>query len=503
MTLRDYIGVIRQRWLIVLGTILVSTTAAGTYSYYRIPEYEATARVLVQSPGQARRPDEPAPAPPQKGEVLAEAEILRSESIAERVTQTLGLDIPVPKLLEAIAVVPVSETNVLAVTARSKDRAEAKALADAFSSAYLSLRRDRAVERAGEFAATISQRLTEARKRVHELDRGLAAGGKDSPASRDLETERDQLIARIASLQDQYDLLLDRSPLLEELGEIIELSSLPKEAADPNVAQNAALGLLMAIPIGIGLALFRDSLSDKIRTQDQAEGLTSAPTLALIPFDRQWKRAKRPRLAARDDPMSDVAEAFRALRVGLDAMNGHRPRSLMVTSPGRAEGKSATTANLGYAFAQACRDTSMISADLRNGRLHRFFNVPETPGLLDYLQPGSGEPPFRTLQPNLRIMSGGPSTERPDLWLGTPRSLQAVTDAAGDGLVLIDAPPILVAAEAVSIAGDVDAVVLVLFAGRTRHSEAAQAAERIRMAGGSLLGTILVGARPRASRAAP
>ena len=56
-----------------------------------------------------------------------------------------------------------------------------------------------------------------------------------------------------------------------------------------------------------------------------------------------------------------------------------------MTSPGAAEGKTATLANLGVVFAQAGERVVLVSCDLRRPRIGEFFGLDEQAGLTGVL----------------------------------------------------------------------------------------------------------------------
>jgi tyrosine-protein kinase Etk/Wzc len=59
--------------------------------------------------------------------------------------------------------------------------------------------------------------------------------------------------------------------------------------------------------------------------------------------------------------------------------------TIVVTSALRGEGKSRLVAGLGRALAREGHDTLLVSADLRQPRLHDYFDVAKTAGLADLL----------------------------------------------------------------------------------------------------------------------
>ena len=86
------------------------------------------------------------------------------------------------------------------------------------------------------------------------------------------------------------------------------------------------------------------------------------------------------------EPTSPAAEAYRSLRTSLQfARQAHELRTLLVTSPAAAEGKTSTVANLGAVFAQAGERVVLVSCDLRRPRLGQFFGIDEQAGLTTVL----------------------------------------------------------------------------------------------------------------------
>ena len=86
-------------------------------------------------------------------------------------------------------------------------------------------------------------------------------------------------------------------------------------------------------------------------------------------------------------PQSLAAEQYRSLRTRISsAENGRANRAIIVTSPGKGDGKSLTAANLALTMAQEYQHrVLLIDADLRRPTLHRLFGLPEAPGLTDVL----------------------------------------------------------------------------------------------------------------------
>jgi protein-tyrosine kinase len=169
--------------------------------------------------------------------------------------------------------------------------------------------------------------------------------------------------------------------------------------------------------------------------------------------------------------------------------------ALAVTSPGAREGKSLVAINLAISLGQEVdRSVLLVDADLRAPRIHRYFGLPDGPGLSDYLV--SGMPLEDILvHPGLGrflILPGGIPIQNSSEHLGSERMFQLVQELKGrypGRIVIFDLPPLLAAADALAFAPHVDAAVLVIEEGATDQEAVQRAAD---MLGSTpLLGTVL------------
>ena len=118
--------------------------------------------------------------------------------------------------------------------------------------------------------------------------------------------------------------------------------------------------------------------------------------MALTPAGSAANRPKTPNrpLVTIEEPRSPVVEAFRALRTSIQFAGVDEPvRTLLITSPGPAEGKSTIAANLGVVMAQAGLRVVVVDADLRRPAQQRLFNLAGTtgqPGLTDLMLQAAG-----------------------------------------------------------------------------------------------------------------
>lgn len=164
---------------------------------------------------------------------------------------------------------------------------------------------------------------------------------------------------------------------------VVATAEPPAFAAGPNTRLHAATGLAAALALGVVLALARTMLDTRIRSARDARAVTAAAVLSTVRHDRRTKRAP---LVMRDEPLGDLAEAYRRLRTNLRFLNLAGPsRSIMVTSSVPTEGKSTTAINLAIAMAEGSSRILLVDADLRKPSVARYLGVEGAVGLTTVL----------------------------------------------------------------------------------------------------------------------
>ncbi len=159
-------------------------------------------------------------------------------------------------------------------------------------------------------------------------------------------------------------------------------------------------------------------------------------------------------------------------RVLFNILGSHaeHPRVIAVVSAERGEGRSYTAAGVAYVAAQDTGSSVLLAdLDLEQPRLSTLFGVDPSPGWAEYVQG----------YPSLRVMTGGPGG-RLGLLPGGERAAppahllqqlisSGMVDACRDrfGLVILDLPPLLESPEAVQLAAQTEAHLVV---GRYRYT---------------------------------
>ncbi|MGH2677992.1 MAG: P-loop NTPase, partial [Actinomycetota bacterium] len=304
----------------------------------------------------------------------------------------------------------------------------------------------------------------------------------------ELRAEADSLVGQIAVIQTE----LTQVAVPESLrsGELLSPATRPTAPSSPNLALNALLGLVLGLGAGVALAFLREHLGDRIRGSRELEEQSGAPVLGIIPrVGPSVSTALRRRRSARAS-----AEAFRTLRTALLSIASRRgARSILITSPHSGEGKSTITANLGVSLARSGRRVVVVPADLRKPDLVQLIG--DWQGVAEFAD-GNGDGEVRGAdQP-----SSGPIRLVPvEALVGHQGELlppevlrERLAEVRGEAdFVLIDSPPVIEVADALSVATLADAVLLVADGQQTLRSSVREARRLLDHVDAPVVGAIL------------
>ena len=191
---------------------------------------------------------------------------------------------------------------------------------------------------------------------------------------------------------------------------------------------------------------------------------------------------------------SPAAEAFRALRTTIQFQaEEHGRKSLLVTSAAPQEGKSLVAANLATALAQMGLSVALIDANVRTPSLHDAFGVSQEPGLADYLSGAAGAPAYHEDcgAEGLSLLAAGTVPEHAPELLASRRMADLINDIARErDHVILDTPPILLAADAAALARYVDGVLLVVRANQTRRDQIQRAKAMLEQIDARVVGVV-------------
>ncbi len=273
---------------------------------------------------------------------------------------------------------------------------------------------------------------------------------------------------------------------------IITPAQAPTSPSAPNTRLNLIVGLLGGAILGVGGALLRTKLDDRVRGEADLRDITDVPLLGGITFDQD--ATKKP-LLTQAKHQSPRAESFRQLRTNLQFANvGGTARTVLITSSLPGEGKTTTSINLAIALAQAGQSVCLIDGDLRRPMVGEYLGLDRNAGLTTALlgQTDVGD----LIQPwgedKMYVLTSGQIPPNPSELLGSKgmSDLLLRLEEAFD-TVIIDAPPLLPVTDAAVLSQHVGGVLLVIGAQKVQRTDLAKSLNALEMVGAKLLGVVL------------
>ncbi|MDV6314521.1 polysaccharide biosynthesis tyrosine autokinase [Gordonia amicalis] len=274
---------------------------------------------------------------------------------------------------------------------------------------------------------------------------------------------------------------------------IISPAKVEIDPVSPNILKNVVLGILFGAFLGLIIALLSDRYSRKIRSEVELESAITLPILSTIPTFSSED------LVVGSDASSSssfqVFESFNKLRASLAFCDVDRPsRTVLVTSPSEAEGKTTTAIGLANALAEAGKRVLLVDADFRRPSVHSRLNLLGSVGLSDVLA-GDAELSAVVQTPKscrFDVLALGTPTPNPTALLESER-LGQVFEMIGHeyDIAIVDSAPVLPVVDSVVLSQRVDSVLLVCRAGWTRSDRLATALGELERAGARVNGTVL------------
>jgi polysaccharide biosynthesis transport protein len=474
----------RHKWLILVVAASV-TLLVAIYSYSRPSVYESTAQFLVRpilvQPLQAN--------PFDTVSMPTEMQLVTSAQVADIARESIGGTLQ--DALDGVSVTNPANTQILDISYSAHSPAEAQQGAQAFAEAYQTYKHDQALSTIKTSSETIRAQITELDSEIADLNARIAASTDPVDQQSLTEQRNSSDTVRLTS----QNLLASTATLSSDPGQVVEDALRPTSPVSPKHKMDLALGLLLGLIAGVVLASLRDQARDRIQGPPLVARSLDAPILGSIPRTHRLLVGTA-HLASVDEPHGQAAEAYRTLRTNLLAVcRESKAKTILITSARQGEGKTSTAANLAVALAQAGRSVVLISADLRNPRIHAVFGIGNEQGLGQVLE-GTlplDEAIVETDLADLRILPSGPvdAVDEPVELLQSDRMGEVLQECCRSDFVIVDGPPIFPVADSLVLADLVDGVLFVTDAQSSTQASVAQSRRQIHQVGGRILGGIL------------
>lgn len=333
-----------------------------------------------------------------------------------------------------------------------------------------------------------------------------------------LQMERNRISTESKLLDLQKNLQEARIAEESQVGfvKLIRPALVPSAPEKPNRGRNVMLGAILGLLLGFGAAIVRYAMDSRVYTPDDitSRGLT---LMGAVPDMRPMIREEfgdsvitkvagrmvSTSISTLHNPSSTIAEAYRRLYVNIQfGMPDKVAQTILVSSPEAAVGKSTTSLNLAVTASRARRRTLIIDADFHRPSVARYLGLSSGTDLHALVSTvagsrgvGAGAFDITKLETGFEnlyaLVPDGATPDQAELFGSQDfRELLHKLREMFD-FIVIDTPPILLTADAVTIATQADAVVLVAAAGETDGSALDHCVEELESVGANVLGAVI------------
>jgi polysaccharide biosynthesis transport protein len=374
----------------------------------------------------------------------------------------------------------------------------------------------------GEFGLDLSAELVKAEvdqrgaaQRVLQIQRFIQAQQQRTNVlpileQKQMKLERDLEVARISYknlLKSLQDAQLAENQNIGN-ARVLDQAKVPILPVSPKIILNLILGTVLGLIASAGMTLLLAAKDKIVRTSQDVRALFDYPVLGTIPFSKSslpfssgesLERATSTYLVMRDEPRSGESEAYRALLANLKFSRSDTPlNAIVVSSSMPGEGKSTTVANLALAMTDLGARVLIIDCDLRRPRQHQIWGMANSVGISNVLVDSA--PLVGSIQEEterLSVLTSGILPPNPVALLDSHRMAQLMEDLRCTyDYILIDTPPLTVAADALILSKISDGLLMVARPGILATPAVNTAREAIVRSGKQVTGMILNAVKP-------
>ena len=429
MELRDYLRVVRRRWLSILLITAAAGVAAAGFTMLQTPQYASNARLFVTT----SETDSAALA--QGGQfstqrVKSYADLITSRELADRVITDLGLDLEAGELTDRVQATVGVDTVNLTLTVTDTKAKEAQRIAQAYAESLVDL--------------------------VRELE--TPPGQAEPPVK----------------------------------ATIVDTASFSEAPVSPQPVRNIGLGLVLGLLLGFGLAVLRDMLDTRVNSTEDLQEITDAPALGAIVHDSNTSKAPLITQVPPHSPRAESFRVLRTNLQFVDVDSRHKVFVVTSAVPEEGKTSTAINLAISLAqggtstILVECDLRRPKAAD----RLALDSAVGVTSVLVGRVKVEDAVQRFD--EAGLDFIAAGPIPPNPAELLQS-RAMHNLLDTlrAEYDVVILDAPPLLPVTDAALLAARADGALLVISHGKVSKDQVAHSVERLDQVDAHLVGLVM------------
>lgn len=429
MELKDYLRILRRRWITIVLLVILTVGAAAAWTFTAIPQYASTTRLFVST-----SPSDTADA--YQGNLFATqrvasyADIVKSRRLADQVANNLGGEYDGTDLVGKVKAIVVPETVILEITATDPDPEVARDIAQAYA------------EGLSEMVA-------------------------------DLETPDGSQAALIKA-------------------SIVDDARSNATAVSPNIPRNMGLAVVLGLLLGVGVAVMRELLDTSISSVDDVQLATTAPVVGNIFHDANSAK-KSPAVALDEaTPWAEAFRVLRTNMQFVQVDSPTKVFVLASSLPAEGKSTTALNLAITLAMSdqRVVLVEGDLRRPLLAERMGLVGAVGTTSVLVGKI--GLDDALQRYENTGLQVLTSGPIPPNPSELLQSHAMERLLTDLRERfDVIIIDAPPLLPVTDAALLARQADGAFVVVRHGKTTKDQLAHAVERIEAVDARVLGIVM------------
>lgn len=486
LTLEQALQIIRRRSPLVAVCCLVVGLAAFGFSRHQTRKYTATASIVFQNNPLSQQI---AGLPSNSNNLLVQqagnVELVKLGDMAAKTAALLAHGLTEERVRKSLSVTGLGESTAVDVSATADSPLLAAAIANAYVTQFVA-----------EQQASGRQFFKTA---LALVDRQLAA------------LPRQQRFGPAAvPLQTRAQTLRFLSELRYGNVQVAQRAQPPASPSSPKTTTNTALGALLGLLLGAGIAFLLERLdrSRRITAPGDLQEVYGAPLLGAIPWTRSLSTAAGVLGATQ-------ADAFQLMLAHLRTLNPDtEPRVVLVASAEASDGRSTVALHLAQAAARLGSRVLLIEADLRNPTFARRFQIDpgaRLPGVLagvtsmqeaTWTVTADSPAGEHAQEGTLDVLpSSVPGPPNPGALTESPTMDAVLAQARSTyDFIVVDTPPLGAVSDAFPLLAKVDGMVIVGRVGRSRRDLAEELHEVLSGGAANVLGVIANASRRPSAR---
>lgn len=418
----------------------------------------------------------------------AEARYDQAQEEAKRSSDGMGIS----EVLQSDLIARLREREAEAFQKRAEmssrlgpNHPQIKALQSEIATLHSSIQRE-----IGKILRSLQNQVTITRTREAALTRQINTLQAQATTTAAYQGELNQLEKEADTKRNVYQTFLataqqtaDPTRINQTNARIVSSATPPVDPTSPRRNLFALGGLFLGFLASGATVLLLSERDRGFETAADVERTLGVPVLGTLPLIRR-RSPRRYGLGQEliDGPHSPVAETLRGIRVAMKSNAEHgKSQVVLVTSAEPGEGKTSFTSAMGAIAARDGLKVLVIDSDLRRPRFHRMFRAEPGPALQDVLRGARGWEEAVRADPDTgaHCLTAHERTDSPVSLLSSGHWEAFLSEARKTyDLIILDSPPVIQVADALTLADYVDTTLFVIAHQSTKRGMIEEAIHR-------------------------